>query len=68
MTALLASMVLHGFWMLLACIALVLLALGLMRALFPDFSSDDASDTSRRDSPERFSITDAAEPAPRRVK
>jgi len=31
----------HGFWLLLACVALVLLVLILVRALFPDFSSDD---------------------------
>lgn len=43
MTALFGPMALHGLWMLVAAVALVLLVIGLMRALFPDFSSDDES-------------------------
>ncbi len=37
----LTPMASHGLWMLLGTVALVLLVLGLMRALFPDFSSND---------------------------
>jgi len=43
MSAPLMHMAPHGLWMLLGTVALVLLALGLLRALFPDFSRHDIS-------------------------
>lgn len=61
MSAPLAHMATHGLWMLLGTVALVLLVLGLMRALFPDFSDNDAGAAAGGVQPERRPPSTAAE-------
>ncbi len=65
MSAPLTHMASHGLWMLLGTVALVLLALGLLRALFPDFSSHDAS-TAPGVQPDRQAPSAPEPPAGRR--
>ena len=43
MSAPLTHMAFHGLWLLLGTVALVLLVLGLLRALFPDFSASESN-------------------------
>jgi len=61
MRAILADTAPHAFWLLLAFVALLLMVLGVVRALFPDFSGDGPSDAPSTVLPDRFTTTETVE-------